>query len=185
MKIFNRILLLAISTTSLFNSCKKNEETPDYRGEMRKFVEKISSNGRALRPGFIVIPQNGLPLLSSDGTAGGNPETNYIAAIDGVGQEELWYGYGNNDDVLTPEPDHTELLGMCAFARVQGLKVLVTDYCTTLEKSDDSYALNFANGFCSFTADHRDLDNIPAYPTLPYQVNSDTINSLSEIKNFL
>src|SRR5665213_59496 len=90
-----------------FYCCKKETVKVDYRAEMRNFVERISSIGKNLHHGFIVIPQNGLELLSSDGTPTGNAETNYIQAIDGVGQEELWYGYNNNDDVLSPEPDHS------------------------------------------------------------------------------
>lgn len=185
MTLFNRILFFSAVAGLTLNSCQKQADKPDYRGEMRKFVERISSTARNLHPGFIVVPQNGLALLTSNGTNGGEPETSYIAAIDGVGQEELWYGYDNNDDVPTPEPEHSDLLGMCAFARVQGLKVLITDYCTTPSKSDDSYAKNFADNFVSFTATHRDLDNIPDYPALPFHVNSNTINSLADLQNFL
>jgi cysteinyl-tRNA synthetase len=185
MKLFNPILFFSTASVLLLGSCKKEENKPDYRGEMKTFVEKISAHGRNLRPGFIVIPQNGLPLLSSDGTAGGAPDHNYIAAIDGVGQEELWYGYDNNDDVLTPEPDHSDLRGMCAFARVQGLKVMVTDYCSSHPKMDDSYTKNLSDNFVSFTANHRELDNIPDYPALPFQVDSGSVQSLGDMKNFL
>jgi cysteinyl-tRNA synthetase len=185
MKLFNRLFFLGFIPISLLNSCQKAENKPDYRGEMRKFVEKISVNGKSLHPGFIVIPQNGLALLTSNGTTGGIPDNNYISAIDGVGQEELWYGYNNEDDVLTPEPDHTDMLQMCSFAHVRGLKVLVTDYCTTPEKMDDSYTKNSENNFVSFSANHRDLDNIPDHPAFPFGVNSNTISSLSGIKNFL
>jgi cysteinyl-tRNA synthetase len=185
MKRFLRFLFFSFAAALLIHSCKKSENNIDYRGKMRKFVEKISTRGRNLRPGFIVIPQNGLPLLSSDGTAGGTPEASYIAAIDGVGQEELWYGYENKDDVKTPEPDHTELLGLCTFAHVQGLKVLVTDYCTTPEKCDDAYTKNAENHFVSFSANHRELDNIPTHPAFPFQVNTNAVHSLGDIKNFL
>lgn len=166
-------------------SCKKEKEQPDYRGEMRKFVEKISANGKAWKPGFIVIPQNGLALLTADGTPQGTPQSAYIAAIDGVGQEELWYGYDNNDDVETPSTEHTEMFNMCVFARDYGLKVLVTDYASSLQKMDDANAQNLANGFISFAADHRDLDNIPSFPAHPFGWQTTNINALATANNFL
>src|ERR1041385_200206 len=185
MKKNSAITILFSLLILICNSCKKSEPEADYRGTMRTFVEKISSVAKSEHPGFIVIPQNGLALLTEDGTSGGTIESDYVRAIDGVGQEELWYGYDNKDDVLSPEPDHSDMLQMCAFAKMQGLKVLVTDYCSTVAKVDDSYARNSIDNFISFAADHRDLDNIPAYPANPYNINSDTINSLSGIKNFL
>ncbi|HET6993094.1 MAG TPA: endo alpha-1,4 polygalactosaminidase [Bacteroidia bacterium] len=148
-------------------------------------MEKISRAGRNLRPGFIVIPQNGLALLSSDGTPAGNPETTYLNAIDGVGQEELWYGYDNKDDVPTPDADHANLSGMCGFARDHGLKVLVTDYCTSSTHTDDSYSKNSADNFISFAADHRELDDIPSYPGIPFHSDTNDITTLSSARNFL
>jgi cysteinyl-tRNA synthetase len=179
------ISLFILFTTVFASACKKAPEKPDYRGEMRKFVEKISANGRAWHPGFIVVPQNGLELLSSDGTATGNPETAYIAAIDGVGQEELWLGYNNKDDIATPEPEHTELLTMCTFARNHGLKVMVTDYAASPLKSEYSYSKNFANGFISYAADHRELDDIPSYPGFPFGWQNTNIDALANANNFL
>lgn len=167
-------------------SCKKEKDRPDYRGEMRKFVQKISANGKAWKPGFIVVPQNGLALLTADGNSQGTPQSAYIAAIDGVGQEELWYGYDNNDDVQTPAAEHTEMFNMCAFARDHGLKVLVTDYTISTANTDDSYTKNFGSGFISFAANHRDLDNIPLYPDRPFNNHFYTPSSpFSDAKNFL
>lgn len=168
-----------------FMACKPEQPKPDYRGEMRKFVETISRRGKAWKPGFIVVPQNGLALLTTDGTSSGAPETGYIGAIDGVGQEELCYGYDNNDDVATPAEIHQELWGQCAFARDHGLKVLVTDYAFTPQKMDDSYAYNFSDGFISFAADHRELDNVPHYPGNPFHMNFPYQNSFSTARNFL
>lgn len=165
-------------------SCKDEPVKPNYRAEMRKFVEKISENGRSWHPGFIVVPQNGLALLSSDGTPQGIAESAYISAIDGVGQEELWYGYDGKDDETTPAAEHTELLNMCVFARNHGLKVMVTDYAIADEKIDNSYAKNFENGFISFAADHRELDNIPVNPLSPFHSPSNA-STFSDSKNFL
>ena len=37
----------------------------------------------------------------------------------------------------------------------------------------------------SFAADHRELNNIPAYPAAIYNVNDNDITSAGEVKNFL
>ncbi|MEO5642702.1 MAG: endo alpha-1,4 polygalactosaminidase [Bacteroidia bacterium] len=152
---------------------------------MRKFVEKISENGESWHPGFIVVPQNGLALLSSDGTPQGSPENAYIAAIDGVGQEELWYGYDNKDDIATPETEHSEMLSMCLFARDHGLKVMVTDYAISDANIDDSYSRNSDNNFISFAADHRELDNIPHNPLYPFHFYQAAQVTFPSAKNFL
>lgn len=70
----------------------------------------------------------------------------------------------------------------CEAAGVQGL---VIDYCSTHSFMDNSYAQNFAHGFISFAADHRDLDNVPAYPAVPYHASADNITTLSQARNFL
>lgn len=177
----NSFLLLPV--LFLAACSKDNSPAVDYRSEMRDFVRLISERGRASHPGFIVIPQNGTALLTSDGSPTGNPESSYIQSINGVGQEELFYGYDNNDDQATPEPEHSQLLEMCRFAKNHGLAVMVTDYAFSSEKQLDSYASNRAENFIPFVADHRDLDNIPSNPA-PL-TNSQNIDSLQQVQSFL
>jgi cysteinyl-tRNA synthetase len=62
---------------------------------------------------------------------------------------------------------------------------LVIDYFRTPSFVDDSYNKNNALGYISSAADHRQMDNIPTYPPIPYNANSANIASLSEAKNFL
>nr|WP_245312774.1 endo alpha-1,4 polygalactosaminidase [Methanohalophilus levihalophilus] len=50
---------------------------------------------------------------------------------------------------------------------------------------DKSYSENHDNGYISFTADHRELDNIPDYPGKPYSSNDLDIVSLNDAQNFL
>jgi len=49
----------------------------------------------------------------------------------------------------------------------------------------DSYNMNQYEGFVSFAADHRALDNIPDYPLFIHWENNKEITDLSEVKNFL
>jgi cysteinyl-tRNA synthetase len=66
-----------------------------------------------------------------------------------------------------------------------GVEVLVTDYCETQSKMDDSYQQNNTRGYISFAAPDRELRKIPGYPAQPYQVNGNDIEDLSDAKNFL
>lgn len=183
MKKINFALFGIFLSISLIFCSKDVADKPDYRKEMRLFVQKISQNGRNLKPGFIVIPQNGLALISADGTPDGSPATDYIAAIDGVAQEELFYGYDNHDNMLSPDPEHTEWLNMAVFAKNHGLAVLTIDYCNEAAKIQDSYNQNFSRGFISFQAPSRELDLIP--DAVPNQLDSSVIDSLNDAHNFL
>lgn len=166
-------------------SCKKDKvEKIDYKQEMRTFVQNISIYAKGVSPGFIVIPQNGEQLLTIDGLAEGSLATDYIQAIDGIGREDLFYGYENDDDA-TSTSAKGEMIPFTDIAKNNGLKVLVTDYCSSPSKMSDSYAQNFSKGYISFAADHRELDNLPFYSTTPFRVDTNDIVTLSDAQNFL
>jgi len=156
----------------------------DYRQEMREFAQGISAYAKGFNPDFIIIPQNGQELLTENGEANGPLSHSYLEAIDGIGREDLFYGY-NEDNVATPDSERNYLLGFMDLAEKNGVEVLVTDYCWTPSFVDDSYSKSYSKGYISFAADHRELDNIPTYPASPYNTNSQNISSLGEAKNFL
>jgi cysteinyl-tRNA synthetase, unknown class len=170
------------------SSCSRDDisgpDGMDYKNEMRKFVIGISQYSKTLHPGFFVIPQNGQELVTSDGAAGSSIATGYMNAIDGQGREDLFYGYDNND---TPTDTDTRnyLISFLDRIKQSGKAVLVIDYCSTQSKMTDSYAQNSSKGYVSFAADHRDLNNIPGFPSVIYNQNSNNITSLSNAKNFL
>jgi len=172
----------------LFLGCNGNDEeaipAKDFREEMRVFVQDISSYSKSIKPGFLVVPQNGQELLTLSGDENGALASSYIKAIDGVGREDLFYGY-TGDNIATPEEDKDFLIGLCDIAKGNGKTVLTTDYCSTISKMDDSYLQNENKGYVSFAADHRELNNIPAYPSKIRQENANDITSLSAAKNFL
>jgi len=167
-------------------SCNNEDENPDlyFRQEMRNFVIAISTYSKLSNPDFLIIPQNGIELVTSDCNEDGPPAIDYLSAIDGHGQEDLFYGY-NNDDEATPAEDNAYLRIFLDLSKNAGNTILVTDYCSTQSKMADSYAQNNAAGYISFAADHRELDNIPGYPNPIYGENSNVITSLSQVKNFL
>jgi len=182
--------ILSCSKTEKINALKSEtlaekraQAAIDYRAEMRNFVIGISQYAKAQNSQFAIIPQNGIELISTNGESDGTLAQSYINAIDGVGQEDLFYGY-NDDNVATPSADNKYIRGYLDRIKTSK-KVLVTDYCSSKTNMDKSYSSNNANGYTSFAANHRELDNIPTYPATPYGVNSNNITSLSQAKNFL
>jgi len=170
--------------------CEPPEDTENYlyRQRMRSFVEAISAYSKAHRENFIVVPQNGLELLAQDPEKDSPdmlvPETAYINAIDGVGCEDLFYGY-NDDNKPTPQRVTDYLVAYLNVAEFNDVQGLVTDYCWKQSYVNHSFTANNALGFVSFAADHRELDIVPAYPLVPHNENAADCTSLSRAHNFL
>ncbi|MCD4732322.1 MAG: endo alpha-1,4 polygalactosaminidase [Bacteroidales bacterium] len=175
-------LMLVVSCNRDDDNISPNEIT--YKQEMREFVIGISQYSKSINSNFLIIPQNGIELVTNNGEDDGNPQVAYLNAIDGNGQEDLFFGY-DNDDQATPSNENSYLKIFLDISKDAGKQILVTDYCSTHSKMDNSYIQNNGKAYVSFAADHRELDNIPGYPSPIYGENNDNINSLSEIKNFL
>jgi cysteinyl-tRNA synthetase, unknown class len=151
---------------------------------MRNFVQEISIYSKSIKPDFIIIPQNGVELITTNEGEEGSLNSEYIKTIDGIGQEDLYYGY-NNDDQATPTATTNYIKSFLDKAKTNQVNILVTDYCSTNTYVDDSYNKNIQNNFISFAADHRELDNIPEYPNPILNGNANNITNLGNIKNFL
>ncbi len=178
-------LLAAALCAWLVTACPpEGEDERDYREDMRGFVENIAAYARATDADFIVVPQNGEALLTGDGTGDGVLSDAYVAAIDGQGREDLFYGY-EQDNTPTPASERDAMLALLDLAEAQGIEALITDYCWTNAYVDNSCAWAASHGFISFAANHRDLDSIPPYPAAPYNVHAGNIASLSDARNFL
>ena len=179
---------LFIVLVLLLSSCKDDppQSIPnlDFREEMRKFVQGISAYAKEKKSGFLIVPQNGQEILTTDSQVNGPLASAYLAAIDGVGREDLFYGY-TGDDIATPAADRDFLIGFCNIAKTNNKPVLVTDYCFTETKMDDSFTRNSTNGYISFAANQRELNNIPTYPSPLRNLNSNNITVIGQAKNFL
>lgn len=159
-----------------------NPENRDFRQDMRDFVIGISQAAKAQNLNFAIIPQNGIELVSSNGEPDGAPATDYLNAIDGNGQEDLYYGY-DNDNQATPQSTTSYLRSYLDISKNAGNTILVTDYCNTPSKMTDSYAKNGAAGYISYAAPDRNLTVIPTGQ--PHNVNNNDITNLSQAKNFI
>lgn len=168
--------------------CNKsdNSENPNlfYKDEMRNFVIGISQYSKAINSNFAIIPQNGIELITNNGEIDGNPSTDYLNAIDGHGQEDLFYGY-DFDDQATNTADSDYLKSYLNKSKSFGKKNLVTDYCSTPSKMSNSYGTNSSLNYISFAANQRQLNNIPNFPATITNENSNIITNLSQAQNFL
>jgi cysteinyl-tRNA synthetase len=184
-----RKIIYLLTFLLFISSCSDDEDDSpdnglDYKQEMRDFVSGISQYAKAENSNFVIIPQNGHELVSSNGDTDGSPDINYNNAIDACGQEDLFYGY-DDDDIATNTEDNAYLTALLDIAKSAGTVILVTDYCYTPSKMDDSYSKNNAKDYISFAADDRELSQIPDYPLNPYNENTNSIANISEVKNFL
>jgi cysteinyl-tRNA synthetase len=186
MKKFQLFQMLAAILLTMVSCGEDDESTtnPVYKQRMRDFVQAISVYAKDKQPGFLIIPQNGLEILTQDGNEDGKPVTEYLNAIDGVGREDLFYGY-NEDNKATPTEDLNYLLDFLNICSKNKISVLTTDYCWEQNKVNDSYTKNQKHGFISFAAPDRELNTIPGYPETPFLVNDNDINNLEDAKNFL
>ncbi len=183
------VTILAITTVLMSGrgNCDTGHEPAterNYRQDMRDFVQGISAYAKGIKPNFIIIPQNGHELLTENGEETGTLALAYLDAIDGVGREDLFYGY-DGDDAATPALERDRMVSFMDIAEKSGVEVLVTDYCSIHSFMDGSYYHNAARGYISFVAGQRELDSIPDYPENPYNVHSSNVTSLREAKNFL
>jgi len=173
-----------MSILSCSNGDKEEIPSLNFRQEMREFVQDISLYAKNQQSNFLIIPQNGQEILTVNSEPDGAVASAYVDAIDAVGREDLFYGYVD-DDKETPAEDRDYLISFCDVAKNNGKVVLTTDYCSTHSKMDGSYTANQSRGYISFAADHRELDNIPAYPSVIHNVNTSNISTIGEVKNFL
>jgi cysteinyl-tRNA synthetase len=181
-EVFALLILFAVSCSKNDDSTSKDSSSRDYKQDMRNYVMGISKMAKASNPNFVVIPQNGVELVTANGEEDGAPATDYLNAIDGNGQEDLFFGY-DKDDTATPSSDNKYLQRFLEVAKNAGKTILVTDYCSTPSKIEQSYQKNAVAGYISYAAVHRNLDVIPA--TAPNSINSNNITSLKQAKNFL
>ncbi|MFD1552838.1 hypothetical protein DNU06_08255 [Putridiphycobacter roseus] len=164
-------------------ACNKKEvPSLNYADEMRSFVINLSNYAKDKTPGFMVIPQNGIPLLAIEESVSLGIAAAYINAIDGQGQEDLFYGY-EKDDKLSPLESTNEKITYLDLAVANGVTILSTDYCSTEANMVDAYAKNSAKGYVSFAATERELNNIPTQDI--NHENNGAIADLSMAKNFL
>ena len=189
-----RLTLPALLAVLAFGGCEESnsgsndpDKNRDFRQDMMDFVVALSDWARQTVPGFIVIPQNGHDIYSSNFDATDPIDTAYFAAIDGLGREDLRYGY-MGDNVATDPAVTAEVELFLDLFETNGKEVLVTDYIKFSAGITASFTANKTKGYISFQAFDRGLDAIPPNPgaAIPHDYPGmlDT-TMLSDAVNFL
>jgi len=121
---------------------------------MADFVAAIRAHARSRDPDFYIFPQNGAGL--------GTLIPAYLSNVDGLGPEDIYYGY-EADDVATPPEVTADLEAALDVFRGAGKLVLTVDYATTPAHVADAYAKSRARGYVPFVT-VRNLDELVVNP---------------------
>ena len=114
---------------------------------MVDFVVALSAYAKSKKPDFLIFPQNGEILLE-------NPR--YLAAVDGIGKEDLFYTGDENSHPNT-KPEIGDSMKQLKRAAAAGKLVLTVEYLTNLRHIRD-YRKQASNaGFLTYVA-HRSLE---------------------------
>jgi cysteinyl-tRNA synthetase len=169
--------LVTIAILALFilsAGCK--ERRSDKAGErMQKFVIDISNYARTVNPDFVVVPQNGPELGFSYLDPGDGVYTPYLSAIDGFGNEEVFY-----EGTLTTDMERLDMLRLLEPYK----KILNADYLSNDSDYDDAVSRNQQENFVPFPRRNSNHD----YKEIPTEIvdeNSNDIQSMAEVKNYL
>ncbi len=122
--------------------------------EMVAFVAAIRAHAAIRDPDFLIVVQNAAELAAAF------PE--YVGIVDGIGQEDIYYGYVE-DDVMTPLAVTSEMESYLDLFLASGKLVLTIDYATTPGHIDDAYRKSRAKGYVPYVTT-RDLDELIVNP---------------------
>jgi cysteinyl-tRNA synthetase len=113
------------------------------RDDMRTFVRRIAERGRARSPGFLIVPQNGEDLLDDPA---------YVALVDGIGKEDLFFGELKEKSANPPEVIRRRM-ALLKPLRAAGKPVLAVEYLddpalieiARMAMRDAGYVVHFAD----------------------------------------
>ncbi|WP_237065159.1 endo alpha-1,4 polygalactosaminidase [Microbulbifer guangxiensis] len=181
---FAPLLLLACDFDDVPSFVPESTVT-NYRQEMRELVQDISRYARGRDRDFIIIPQNGVELVTTSGRVTATVEIDYLSAIDGIAQEGVFFGL-EVPDQPTPAAESARLRDFLDIARERGnVSALVTDFAFSERNVDQSILLNDDAGYLGFAAPRSELDTIPDYPNPIPGSNRADIEDLNFARNFL
>ena len=156
-------------------SCSKEPQEDIAVQRVQQFVENISNYAKSQKPGFLIIPQNGVELAFNNTDTSDGVNFSYLAAVDGFGTEELFY-----NGELSPDIERLAMLRKLKATK----KILVSEYVTGAANIPDAYQRNRDEGFTAFV---RNASNY-YYTQIPSVVpneNANNITGLSNVQNYL
>ena len=121
------------------------------RQEMIDFVVRLSEISKKKKPTFLIFAQNAEELTASP---------SYLKAIDGIGREELYFGYEGRDNRSTPREVTEFMNGYLEKLKTAGKTVLTVEYTNRPEQIQSAKDSTKRSGFVPFFAP-RLLDSLP------------------------
>lgn len=172
----NNLLVITIifACSSLF-SCSKERRSDKASVKMQKFVCQISTYARSVKPGFIIIPQNGIELAFNNNESSNGINQEYTNAIDGFGVEELFF-----NGTYQPDFDRLPILKTLK----EHKKIMVSEFVNSNLDVSKAFELNNNEGFICFVRQGGNYDYIQIPDSVIHE-NSNDITKLSDAKNFL
>lgn len=171
---------LGINDINIFKTSNKNIKDHKYRKLMRDFIIEIGKYTKGIDKNFIIIQQNGETIINENL----QEAKAYMDFIDGIAREDLNYGYIKSN-VATESKIEENINSNLEYFKNNNKVVMIIDYCSSKNKVSHSYKENNRNGYISFAADGKELNNIPKVPKEPYNINSNDVMKLYQAKNFL
>ncbi|MEW6279636.1 MAG: MJ1477/TM1410 family putative glycoside hydrolase [Candidatus Eremiobacterota bacterium] len=130
---------------------------PRARDEMVALVLDLAGYARKRAgPDFGVFPQNAEGLLD-------RPE--YLAAITGIGREEVFFGWEGLDGAPPPAAERRRIQGRLDRAVAAGKLVLAVDYTTSAWQAREAHRQALARGYREYVGP-RELDALVAQPAV-------------------
>ncbi|MCG3148568.1 MAG: hypothetical protein PCFJNLEI_02012 [Verrucomicrobiae bacterium] len=156
----------------------------NYRADMVNFVLALANHARVTDSGFGIFPQNAAAL---------GVFAHYVATVDGLGQEDLYFGYNKAGKATPPDVTH-ELETQLAVFRDAGKLVLTIDYpftnkkkprfdAKTVTRINTAYAASQARGFVPY-ASVLELNALVVNPGHVPHTNVPAITSWSQVQEF-
>jgi cysteinyl-tRNA synthetase len=170
--------LTLIATIALLAvACARDEfDDIDFRQEMIDFIAAIGdyAHDSLAAVDFGLFPQNGEGLGS---------DQSYVLAVDGIGREDIYYGY-DTDDEPTPAAVTAEMEAALDIFKDAGKLVLTIDYATTQANIDDAYQRSLGRQYVPYVT-VRGLDRIHDNLHMPDSSASHDAALWSDIGHFV
>lgn len=163
----------------------KNGQIVNFREELRQFVINIGTFARSGNPDFKIIAEDALGIVvksDAEDDAQMFPAKTLMVNIDGVLQREV--------STLVTKKQVTEesiLIRDKAINIVAetGLNVLALEFADGQKEISEAYGADSKKGIVPFVAENTNLSSIPTYPKPVFNLNSESITALKDVKNFL
>lgn len=148
---------------------------PKASEKMREFVCSISKYARGVKPGFVIIPQNGIEVAFNNLDPEGETNKAYMDAIDGFAVEDLFF-----DGTLKTDSYRLAMLRKVT----KDKQVLFSDFITTPDAVETVAQKSQTENFLFFprtkTNEH--------YHTIPENIQDENANDIlkfADAKNYL